>query len=65
MKELQTEQDGIKSYLAGIDGVTPNGNSVKWTQIAGRQSIDEKAVEEALGFVPKKQGEATMRLTVK
>ena len=65
IKELEAEQDGIKSHLEGVDGVTPNGNIVKWSQIAGRQSIDEKAVEEALGFVPKKQGEPTMRLTVK
>jgi PD-(D/E)XK nuclease superfamily len=65
IKEMEAERDGIKTYLEGINGVTPNGNKVQWTQVAGRQSIDEEAVKEALGSVPKKQGEPTMRLMVK
>ena len=65
IKHLEREKDGIKIYLEGIDGVTPNGNKVSWSQIAGRSSIDEEAVKAAMGEVPKKQGEPTMRLTIK
>jgi hypothetical protein len=65
IKHLEEEKDGIKAYLEGINGVTPNGNRVQWSEVAGRSSIDEEAVKKAMGEVPKKQGEASMRLTVK
>jgi hypothetical protein len=65
INKLEKVKEELKSALENVNGVTPSGITISWSQIAGRQSIDEKAVEEALGFVPKKQGEATMRLTVK
>jgi hypothetical protein len=65
IKHLEEEKDGIKAYLEGINGVTPNGNRVQWSEVAGRSSIDEEAVKKAMGEVPKKQGEASMRLTIK
>lgn len=65
IKQLEEEKDGIKALLEGINGVTPNGNRVQWSEVAGRSSIDEEAVKKVMGEVPKKQGEASMRLTVK
>jgi hypothetical protein len=65
INKLEKVKEELKSALENVNGVTPSGITISWSQIAGRQSIDEKAVEKALGFVPKKQGEATMRLTVK
>jgi hypothetical protein len=65
IKHLEEEKDGIKAYLEGINGITPNGNRVQWSEVAGRSSIDEEAVKKAMGEVPKKQGEASMRLTIK
>lgn len=65
INKLEKVKEELKSALENVNGVTPSGITISWSQIAGRQSIDEKAVKEALGFVPKKQGEATMRLTVK
>jgi hypothetical protein len=56
----------IGDFLAeNVNGVTPNGLKVAWSQIAGRSSIDEEAVKAAMGEVPKKQGEPQMRLTIK
>ena len=65
IKELEAKQDSAKAALENIDGVTPSGITVKWSQVAGRTSVDKDAVEKALGYVPEKQGEPTMRLTVK
>jgi len=65
VKELQAQQDYIKEQLDGTTGVTPTGTVIKWSQVAGRQSIDEAEVEKLLGFVPKKQGNGYSRLTVK
>jgi len=65
IKSLELQKDGIKALLENVDGVTPNGTLVKWSQVAGRQTIDEQEVQKLIGFVPKKQGESSMRLTVK
>jgi len=65
IKHLEEEKDAIKALLEGINGVTPNGNQVQWSEVAGRSSIDEEAVKAIMGQVPKKQGESSMRLTVK
>lgn len=65
IKELEAKQDSAKEALANIDGVTPSGITVKWSQVNGRTSVDKEAVEKALGYVPEKQGEPSMRLTVK
>lgn len=65
IKELDKVKDGIKAALENVNGVTPNGVKVSWSQVAGRSSIDEAEVLEKLGYVPKKQGEPSMRLSVK
>jgi CRISPR/Cas system-associated exonuclease Cas4 (RecB family) len=64
-KKIDADLDFIKSALEGTTGTTPDGITVKWSQVAGRQSIDEAAVEAALGYVPKKQGSGYARLVVK
>jgi CRISPR/Cas system-associated exonuclease Cas4 (RecB family) len=65
IKELDKVKDGIKAALENVNGTTPNGVKVSWSQIAGRSSIDEAEVLEKLGYVPKTQGEPSMRLSVK
>jgi hypothetical protein len=65
IKKLEDKKDGIKALLENVDGVTPSGVAVKWSQVAGRSSIDEQEVQKLLGYVPKKQGDPSMRLTVK
>lgn len=65
IKELEAKQDSAKAALENVDGVTPSGITVKWSQVAGRTSVDKEAVEKALGYVPEKQGEPSMRLAVK
>lgn len=64
-KEISNQLDFIKEQLDGTTGVTPDGTVIKWAQVSGRQTIDEAAVLEALGYVPKKQGAGYQRLTVK
>ena len=64
-KDVDAQLDAAKEALQGTNGVTPDGTVVKWSQVAGRQTIDESAVQDALGFVPKKQGVGYERLTVK
>jgi hypothetical protein len=65
IKEKETARDGVKAALENINGVIPDGTKVTWSQVAGRSSIDEEAVKMAMGEVPKKVGEPSMRLTVK
>jgi CRISPR/Cas system-associated exonuclease Cas4 (RecB family) len=64
-KGIKAQLDFAKEALEGTTGVTPDGTIIKWSSVAGRQTIDEAAVAEALGFVPKKQGEGYSRLTIK
>ena len=67
IKELTEQKDGIKVALENVSGTTPDGVTVNWSQVAGRKTIDEKALTELLGDtpVPYKQGDPTMRLSVK
>ena len=65
IKELEAKQDSAKAALENVSGTTPSGITVKWSQVAGRTSVDKEAVEKALGFIPEKVGEPTMRLAVK
>ena len=65
INKLEKVKDGLKAALENVSGVTPNGVTVSWSQVAGRSSIDEAEVLEKLGYVPKKQGEPSMRLSVK
>jgi len=64
-KKVGQELDFLKEALKGTTGVTPQGISIKWSQLAGRQSVDEEAVQKLLGYVPKKQGNGYERLTIK
>ena len=64
-KQMSDQMDFAKEALRGTTGTTPDGTVVKWTSVSGRQTIDESAVQEALGYVPKKQGNGYERLTVK
>ena len=65
ISELEEHKDSIKAVLEGVNGVTQSGIKISWSQVAGRKSIDEQAVREALGDVPYKYGQPTDRLAVK
>lgn len=65
IKELEKKQDMAKATLEGTNGQTADGIKVTWTEVAGRSTIDEAEVLKALGFVPKKTGRETYRLSVK
>ena len=65
IKDLTSQKDGVKAALENVNGVTPDGVKVSWSQINGRTSVDEQEVKKLLGFVPTKQGDSSMRLTVK
>lgn len=67
IKELTAQKDGVKAALENVNGVTPDGVKVSWTTVAGRKSIDEDELIKVLGDtpVPYKQGEPSMRLSVK
>lgn len=64
-KQIADQLDFIKAQLDGTTGATSDGTVIKWAQVSGRQTIDESAVLEALGYVPKKQGAGYQRLTIK
>jgi hypothetical protein len=65
MNELEIEKDSLRTLFEGISGVTASGVKVQWSVTAGRKSIDESAVKEALGYVPYKEGNPSTRLSVK
>jgi hypothetical protein len=67
LKDLESRQKALKPLLEGTNGITVEGVVVKWSEVVGRQSIDESEVEKLLGFVPKKQGEgySTLRVSKK
>jgi hypothetical protein len=64
-KALAAEKDAAKAALEGYNGVTFEGITVNWSEIAGRSTPDTDAIEKALGSVPMKQGNPSTRLTVK
>jgi hypothetical protein len=65
IKELSNERDSLKTALEGFTGQTNSGVSITWSTISGRESVDAEEVEKLLGFVPKKQGQESIRLSVK
>jgi PD-(D/E)XK nuclease superfamily len=65
ISELEEQKDSIKQVLVGINGRTPSGLTISWSQVAGRKTIDEEIVREKLGEVPYKVGKSSDRLTVK
>ena len=65
IKELEQKRDSLKESLQGVTGITETGIKVTWSTVAGRQTVDESEVLKLLGFVPKKQGQESVRLSVK
>lgn len=65
LADLEKQKESIKALLEGVNGVTPEGIKIYWSVLAGRKTIDEQEVEKLLGFVPKKIGNESARLTVK
>ena len=65
IKELTTERESLKAALEGFTGSTNSGVSITWSTVSGRESVDTEEVEKLLGFVPKKQGQESTRLSVK
>ena len=65
IKELETQQDSLKSSFEGLLGVTNSGIEVSWTTVRGRETVDNEQVEKLLGFVPKKVGAESHRLSLK
>ena len=65
INELEIEKDSLRTLFEGVSGVTASGVKVLWSALAGRKSVDEAAVKEALGYVPYKEGNPSTRLSVK
>ena len=65
IKELSEQRESVRTSLEGFTGQTNSGVSIVWSTITGRNSVDADEVEKLLGFVPKKQGQESVRLTVK
>ena len=65
IKLLSDKKDDIKEALRGITGVTSTGVEVTWTTVAGIKQVDKEVVQDIMGFVPTKQGQESIRLSVK
>ena len=65
IKELSDEKESLRTALEGFTGQTNSGVSIIWSTITGRSSVDADEVHKLLGFVPKKQGQESVRLSVK
>ena len=65
IKELTNERESLKAALEGFTGSTYSGVSITWSTVNGRESVDTEEVEKLLGFVPKKKGQESTRLSVK
>ena len=65
IKELEVRQDSLKASFEGLLGVTNSGIEVSWTTVKGRETVDSTEVEKLLGFVPKKVGAESQRLSIK
>ncbi len=65
IKELEKEQDSLKASFEGLLGTTNSGIEVSWTTVKGRETVDSTEVEKLLGFVPKKVGAESQRLSIK
>ena len=65
IKELEKKRDSLKTAFEGVIGTTLSGAEISWTAVAGRTTVDSDEVEKLLGFVPKKVGTETQRLSIK
>lgn len=66
-KQVKARKDAAKAQLEGFAGITLDGIKISWSEIAGRQSPDTDAIQKLLGSepMPMKQGEPSVRLSVK
>ncbi len=55
----------LKASFEGLLGTTNSGIEVSWTTVKGRETVDSTEVEKLLGFVPKKVGAESQRLSIK
>ena len=65
IKELEKQQESLKASFEGLLGTTSSGIELSWTTVKGREIVDSDEVEKLLGFVPKKVGAESQRLSVK
>jgi hypothetical protein len=65
IKELESKKDSIKEQLEGIQGLTTSGINISWTQVAGRKTVDTKALEDSGVTIPYKDGKESIRLNIK
>jgi hypothetical protein len=65
IKELESKKDSIKEQLEGVSGVTTSGISISWSQVAGRKTVDTKALEDNGVAIPYKEGKESVRLNIK
>lgn len=65
IKQLIDERESLRTALEGFTGQTNSGVSITWSTISGRESVDAEEVKKLLGFVPTKQGQESVRLSVK
>ena len=65
VKELEKQKDSLKASFEGVIGSTLSGVQISWTTVAGRSTVDDNEVEKLLGFVPKKSGPESNRLSIK
>jgi len=65
IKELEKQQESLKASFEGLLGTTSSGIELSWTTVKGRETVDSDEVEKLLGFVPKKVGAESQRLSVK
>lgn len=65
IKELEAKKDSLKDELNGIAGITQSGFAINWTSVAGRKTVDTKALEDAGITIPYKEGKESTRLTIK
>jgi CRISPR/Cas system-associated exonuclease Cas4 (RecB family) len=65
IKALNEKKESLKETLQGVTGVTATGVELKWTTVAGVKTVDKKAVEQALGYIPLIEGKESQRLYIK
>lgn len=65
IKALESQKDSLKESLTGIAGVTQSGFHINWTTVAGRKTVDTKALEDSGIEIPYKEGKESTRLTIK
>jgi len=65
IKTLETQQDSLKESFVGLLGTTNSGIELSWSTVKGRETIDSSEVEKLLGYLPKKVGAESQRLSVK